>query len=122
MRKKMGLLAERALKAIHDRGSRVDDLENTDQIGETFVAIDKEYKPGLIGWIQGDHRQWERMISLEERIEQAALAGDTAGLTAALQGYRDFFREMGRGYEHPGTLPLFGAARKEGGERCQRER
>ena len=69
--------------------------------------IAKEYKPGLLAWLKWHSDQWNRLLQLEDRINQAALAKYEEGLKDALSEYRTFFEEMLKFYSRDYDLPLF---------------
>lgn len=100
----MGELAKKALKVIREQGGRV---VNMDLIESTLKEMGKEYRPGLLGWIREDRERWRRLLTLEDRINQAALAKDEEGLKDALSEYRTFFEEMLKFYSRDYDLPLF---------------
>jgi hypothetical protein len=99
----MGELARKALKMIQEQGGRV---VNMDLIERILQEIGKAYRPGLIGWLKEDRGRWRRLLALEDRINQAALAKDEEELTAALFKYQAFIREMTEGLRGD-VLPLF---------------
>lgn len=84
-------LAQKALEAIQKRGGKV---VSTDLIETTLREIGKGYRPGLIGWIKGNPDRWNRLLLLEDRINQATLSKDDPGLKTALSAYKDFIMEM----------------------------
>jgi hypothetical protein len=89
-------LAKKALEAIQKREVKV---VNTDLIEITLWEIDKGYRPGLIGWIEGSSDRWAVLLTLEDRINRAALLEDEIILRDALSEYRGFFEEMPRAKE-----------------------
>ena len=101
----MGELARKALKMIQEQGGRV---VNMDLIERTLQEIGETYRPGLISWIKEDRSRWRRLLTLEDRINQAALAKDEEGLKDGLSEYRTFFSTMVEVYSKGETLPLFG--------------
>jgi hypothetical protein len=83
-------------------------------IDDALVEIAKGYKAGLLRWIRIEYRpQWREMLGLEDTINRAALTGNKEGLTAALQSYKVFFREMVRLFEEAEGLPLFGGMKED---------
>jgi len=82
--------------------------EGDDLIETTLREIGKEYRPGLIRWIREESDRWNRLLLLEDRINQATLSKDDPGLKAALSAYKDFIMEMLKSFEMENSLPLFG--------------
>ncbi len=105
MRNKMRPLAQKALEAIQKRGGRI---VNHDLLDATLLEINRAYQPGFLMWLKSQPDRWAILPSLEGGINQAALAKDEAGLTAALSAYRSFFKEMVTAYQEAKDLPLFG--------------
>lgn len=92
-------LAKKALEAIQKRGGKV---VNTDLIETTLKEIGKEYKPGLIEWIKGNPDRWAMLLTLEDRINQAALCKDEGRLGSALSEYQSFFSRIGKDFQKKG--------------------
>lgn len=88
-------------REIFEKTVRTDQEIDRDLIDRTLQDIGETYRPGLISWIKEDRSRWRRLLDLENRINQAALAGDELGLMAALTEYKGFFREMVTAFRTP---------------------
>jgi hypothetical protein len=65
-------------------------------IESTLKEIAGTYQAGTLPWMKRNRPdEWKRLLGLEDRINQAALARDEVALTEALEEYPEFFREMG---------------------------
>jgi hypothetical protein len=82
-------------------------------INDTLIEIGKSYQPGLLMWLKSQPGGWARLLQVEDWINRAALTGNKEGLTAALQSYKVFFREMVRLFEEAEGLPLFGGMKED---------
>jgi len=79
-----------------------------DLIEATFRRINSTYRPGLIRWIKEGQDRWARLLILEDRINDAALAGNEVELIGVLSEYLAFFGESLEEYRKGDTLNLFG--------------
>ena len=91
-------LARKALEMIQKQGGKVIDM---DLIERTLREIGAEYRPGLLAWLKSQPDRWNRLLDLEDRINQGALKKDEVGLTRALTEYKSFFLRMGEDFEAP---------------------
>jgi hypothetical protein len=105
----MGYL-DKALETMQQQGGRV---INHDLLDATLREIGETYRPGLISWIKEDRSRWRRLLTLEDRINQAALSKDDPGLKTVLSAYKDFITEMLKAFEMANSLPLFGRREHE---------
>jgi hypothetical protein len=61
----------------------------------TLERINKAYYPGTLGWMKANRpEEWRKIIAIESDIDQAAIGGDEAGLTRALNEYKCFILKM----------------------------
>ena len=63
-------------------------------IDDILLEINKVYQPGLLMWLKSQPDRWNRLLLLEDRINQATLSKDDPGLKTALSAYKDFIMEM----------------------------
>lgn len=63
-------------------------------IDEVLEVMSKEYRPGLISWLERYPDKWTKVLKLEHEINQAALSNDRGSLVIALGNYRLFFKRM----------------------------
>ena len=81
------------------------------KIDTALKEINRNYQPGTLEWMRVNRpEEWEKMISLEDRINQAALRGDEEELERVLVDYQILYLKW-RGYSKPSqgeTLDLFG--------------
>jgi len=66
-------------------------------IDETLSKISKEYHSGLIEYLQQNLVYWPKVLTIEARVNHAALEGDRKGLIRVLDEYEDLFEEATRG-------------------------
>jgi hypothetical protein len=81
------------------------------KIDTALEEINRNYQPGTLEWTKVNRPEdWKKMISLEDRINQAILRGDGEELERALGDYQKLIFEMAKLFKTPQgeTLDLFG--------------
>jgi hypothetical protein len=63
-------------------------------INQTFEEIDQAWQPGALAWAKKKSGFWQKMISLEERISEAALNREIPALKQTLEEYRTLMMGM----------------------------
>lgn len=84
-------LASRVIEFLKKRETSMTDLGG--RIEATLKEINGHYRPGLIKELMPQLNRWARLLTLEDGINKAALAGDEGTLIGALAAYRSFFSE-----------------------------
>lgn len=71
-------------------------------IDTTLEEVGRGYHPGALGWMKGNRPQeWNKMVALEEKINQAVLSGDGTGLKQALSNYKELILGVVEVFETP---------------------
>ena len=59
---------------------------------QTIKDINRSYFPGTVERIRADPVLWKKVADLEQRMNQAVLAGDWNALEKAIGQYRKFWK------------------------------
>ena len=64
-------------------------------IDETLERINQEYQPGTLVWIKLNRPDnWEKVMALEQEINEAAFERDFGKLKKVLESYQELFTKL----------------------------
>jgi len=84
-------LVKKALENARRMGAKVVDVE---LLENTLHEIGEVYRPGLIRQFKDNPTHWEEFLSLEAKVNEAAISGDREVLREALGEYKGFIVSM----------------------------
>jgi len=69
------------------------------------LRTNEGYSPGALRWMKKSRPEdWERMISLEKKIDQEALAGEVLSLKETLTQYKELILSVVRIFQKDFTV------------------
>jgi hypothetical protein len=127
----MGELAKRVIQSMQldpTRGHRVQghtgnaqEINNKDIICKTLEEINEGYESGALEWLRKNRPQvWQKSLTLEEDMNEAALRNDIEALRRVLTEYEDLMLSMVREFRAKGKRNrTYGNGKGEEGDKKQ---